>query len=66
MKRQTGRAPGHADPTQHIRKGVVGDWRNHFSREAAETFQQLFGAALVRLGYEADDRWIERYDYPTP
>ena len=65
MKRQTGREPGEADPTQHARKGVVGDWRNHFSREAAQLFDQLAGDTLVRLGYERDRGWVDRYDYPA-
>ena len=65
MRRQTGRNPGEADPKDHIRKGVSGDWRNHFSREAAELFDQLAGDTLVGLGYEPDRRWVERYDYPT-
>ena len=66
MKRQTGREPGEADPSDHIRKGISGDWRNHFSREAAEIFDRLAGDTLVGLGYEDDRRWVERYDYPTP
>ena len=65
MKRQTGREPGEADPTQHARKGIVGDWRNHFSREAAELFDRLAGDTLVRLGYERDRGWVDRYDYPA-
>lgn len=65
MRRQTGRDPGQTDITQHIRKGVVGDWRNHFSKEAAEIFNELAGATLVRLGYETDEAWVDRYEYPT-
>ena len=65
MRRQTGRRPGEADISQHIRKGVVGDWRNHFSREAAEIFDELAGDALVELGYEEDRGWVDRYAYPT-
>ena len=64
MKRQTGRDPGTADVTQHSRKGIVGDWRNYFSREAAEVFNEFAGDALVRLGYEQDGNWVDRYDYP--
>lgn len=64
MKRQTGRDPGEADATQFIRKGVVGDWRNYFSREAAEIFNALAGDTLVRLGYETDKGWVDRYEYP--
>jgi hypothetical protein len=63
MERQTGRLPGHADVTQHIRKGIVGDWKNYFSREAAETFDHFAGDTLVRLGYEPDRNWIDRYEF---
>lgn len=66
MRRQTGRDPGESDDSQHIRKGVVGDWRSCFSREAAEIFNELAGDTLVRLGYEADQGWVDRYEYPTP
>lgn len=66
MKRQTGRDPGQSDMTQHARKGIVGDWRSYFSREASEVFNELAGDTLVRLGYETDRGWIDRYDYPTP
>ncbi len=66
MQRQTGRKPGKSDLSQHIRKGVVGDWKNHFSREAAEIFDHLAGDALVHLQYEKDRSWVDRYNYPTP
>lgn len=63
MKRQTGRDPGRADITQHIRKGIVGDWQNYFTRETAELFDELAGGTLVELGYERDRGWVDRYDY---
>lgn len=66
MGRHAGRQPGEADATKHIRKGVVGDWQNHFSREAAEVFDQLAGETLVRLGYEDDRGWADRYSLPSP
>ncbi len=65
MKRQTGRDPGGGDRTQHTRKGIVGDWKNYFCREAAEIFNEHAGDTLVRLGYEGDLRWVDRYSYPT-
>ena len=61
----TQRETGTADNTRFVRKGIVGDWKNHFSREAAEVFAGLAGATLVRLGYEPDEQWIDRYSYPT-
>ena len=65
MRRQTGREPGQSDNNEHVRKGVVGDWRTHFSREAAEVFNELGGEALVHLGYEADTGWVDRYEYAS-
>lgn len=60
MERQTGRRAGVEDRSSFVRKGVVGDWRNHFTREAAEVFDALAGDALVALGYESDRAWPSR------
>lgn len=59
IERQTGRAAGQEDAKHFIRKGVVGDWANHFSPEAAAVFDRLAGETLVRLGYEPDRSWVE-------
>jgi hypothetical protein len=40
-----------------FRKGVIGDWREHFEPRHTEAFKAIAGDALVRLGYEADDSW---------
>ena len=40
-----------------VRKGIAGDWRNHFSQENARAFKQKAGDALMRLGYEKDLNW---------
>jgi hypothetical protein len=61
MHRMTGRKPGQEDRTSVIRKGIVGDWANHFSREAATLFDHYAGDALVALGYEKDRHWVDRY-----
>jgi len=59
FKRVTGRQPGQEDRTDlFARKGVAGDWRNHFTREAAQIFDQHAGKVLVSLGYEPDRAWI--------
>lgn len=62
MERETGRKPGQEDRSVLVRKGIVGDWKNHFTREAAEVFDRLAGDALVRLGYEPDRGWVGRYE----
>lgn len=66
FRRITGREPGESDPTQHARKGIVGDWKSYFTREAAEVFDAHAGEALVRLGYEPDRSWVDRYEYVSP
>jgi hypothetical protein len=52
-----GRTRGTEDVTSHWRKGIAGDWVNHFTPVHAEAFVERFGDLLTRLGYEADDRW---------
>ncbi len=41
-----------------LRKGIIGDWRNHFSPEAQSLFDKYAGDALIRLGYEKDHSWV--------
>lgn len=52
-----GRARGEEDVTQHMRKGMAGDWRNHFTDRLREAFKIRYGRLLIALGYEADDDW---------
>lgn len=59
FRSSTGRGQGHEDRSSFLRKGVAGDWRNHFDREAAEIFDSIAGDALVTLGYEPDRDWIK-------
>lgn len=37
----SGRKPGETDENSHIRKGVAGDWRNHFSAKVEERFEAV-------------------------
>jgi hypothetical protein len=55
--RTGGRKPGAEDPTSHERKGVAGDWKNHFTDRVAKVFKDRYGELLVAAGYERDDRW---------
>ena len=41
----------------HLRKGVSGDWKNHFDAEMVQEFKELFPGVLSTLGYEKDDNW---------
>ena len=54
----SGRRPGQEDRVAHQRKGIAGDWRNHFTREAGEAFLAYGGSALIALGYAEDDGWV--------
>lgn len=52
-----GRDRGQEDRKRFYRKGIVGDWRNHFSTDDARIFREVAGDMLVRLGYERDLGW---------
>ena len=60
-----GRAAGVEDITSHYRKGLPGDWVNHFTRSHAEAFDERFGDLLVRLGYEESSSWVTRVGVST-
>jgi hypothetical protein len=60
FEQQTGRPPGTESRGAIIRKGVVGDWKNYFTRAAGEVFDHHFGQTLVRLGYEPNRHWFEK------
>jgi hypothetical protein len=60
FKQQSGRAEGTEDRSAFLRKGKAGDWINHFTRQAAQIFDQACGDDLVRAGYEPDRSWVSR------
>lgn len=55
----TGRKPGEENAYNFVRKGIVGDWKNHFTKEAREVFDHYAGQALIDLGYESDRSWVD-------
>ena len=59
FEKVAGRARGEEKTDSFARKGVVGDWKSRFSREAREIFDHYAGQALIELGYEADRSWID-------
>lgn len=40
-----------------MRKGIAGDWRNHFTRELAFDAETVFGDLLRFFDYESDANW---------
>lgn len=52
-----GRKPGEADPDSFVRKGVAGDWKNHFRDADRTIFKDVAGDELIALGYEQDGGW---------
>jgi hypothetical protein len=55
---QSGRKAGEESSTSFLRKGIVGDWKNHFTLESRRKFNEYAGQQLISLGYESDDSWI--------
>lgn len=52
-----GRQPGEENAAHHFRKGVPGDWRNHFKASHIDYFKKLFNPLLIKLGYEINEGW---------
>ncbi|MES3629935.1 MAG: sulfotransferase domain-containing protein [Longimonas sp.] len=52
-----GRSRGEENVHSHYRKGVPGDWRNHFTPALAAHFKKEWGPLLVKLGYESTLDW---------
>jgi len=55
-----GRKRGDDAPGAHVRKGVVGDWREHFTHSDAIRFDEIAGDVLVNCGYESSAGWLQR------
>ena len=55
----TGRKAGDQRQGAKARKGVVGDWKNFFTRKDAELFHSIAGNELIRYGYESNADWVD-------
>jgi hypothetical protein len=56
-RKSDGRAPGVERVDSHYRKGVAGDWLNHFGPGHRAYFKDRYGDLLVRLGYADGTGW---------
>jgi len=54
---KAGRSPGTEDPHSHYRKGVAGDWVEHFTERHVAYFKDRYNDLLLKLGYEQDPDW---------
>jgi len=61
FEKMSGRKVGESNKRSFLRKGVVGDWKNYFNRDAREYFCAYAGDALIKLGYEPDTTWVHDY-----
>ncbi len=52
-----GRAPGQEDLGSHYRKGVAGDWKEHFTPAVTDRFKELYNDVLIDAGYETSEDW---------
>lgn len=52
-----GRARGREDTNSHYRKGVPGDWANHFTPAHKAYFKERYGDLLIKLDYEDNYDW---------
>ena len=59
FRKVSGRDRGKEDKKSFLRKGISGDWKNHFSLEAKQVFNYYAGDILVELGYEKNDSWAK-------
>ena len=57
FERFTGRARGTEDLRAHERKGISGDWKNHFTDPIRDAFKDRYGDLQIAMGYEFDYDW---------
>jgi hypothetical protein len=56
---RSGRQRGDEQKFSHYRKGVPGDWVNHFDKMTGHAFNRISPGLVVNLGYETDGNWID-------
>jgi hypothetical protein len=56
-KKAEKRNPGEEDSKSHYRKGLAGDWVNHFNPDHKKYFKEKYNDLLINLGYEKNADW---------
>ncbi len=56
-KLSAGRKRGAEDVQSHERKGISGDWQNHFTDKVKQEFKEKYGPLLIATGYETSLDW---------
>lgn len=54
FRKLSGRRKGQEDIQAHLRKGVVGDWTNHFTPALRAHFEAVAGDVVTCLGYDLE------------
>lgn len=57
FERLTGRKRGKENVKSHLRKGVPGDWKNHFTDQHVQVFKEKYNDLLLKLEYETTPNW---------
>lgn len=57
VKKTKGRLPGQEKQNHHYRKGISGDWKNHFTEKHKKYFKENYNDLLIKLGYEENENW---------
>lgn len=52
-----GRSQGQENKSSFFRKGMSGDWKNHFTPDLKELYKELIGDFLIEFGYEQSYSW---------
>jgi hypothetical protein len=60
-RKTDGRKQGIEDVKNHYRKGIPGDWVNHFKPEHIAFFKSNYNHLLISLGYEEKENWDSNY-----
>ena len=57
LEGEKGRAFGSTRDFEFVRKGIVGDWQNHFDGAHKKAFKSYANQTLLRLGYVEGEDW---------